>query len=205
MIRVGFVSYSELPDEKQLIARLGKPAVARLSEGRRGKSRIEALLGGCLLAAMFPEADLSRLERTETGRPFLRDCPDVDFNLSHTNGMVVCALETGKNLRVGVDVERMRGRTIAEMTRIAERWFTEAESARFSDDPTERTFLEIWTAKEAAAKWDGGGLRVLRGIDTAALPLTLRTYFVDDAVITLACARGKERCATIEPVPCKFL
>lgn len=204
MIRIGFVSCSELPDEKQLIARLGKPAVARLSEGRRGQSRIEALLGGCLLVAMLPEADLSRMARTETGRPFLSDRPDVDFNISHTNGMIVCALERGENPRVGIDVERMTGRTASGMKRIAERWFTKAERTRLRDDPSERAFLEIWTAKEAAAKWDGRGLRVLRGIDTSALPLTLRTYFVGDAIITLACAKGKEGQAILESIPCKF-
>ena len=192
MIRLGLVSYSDLPGEELLLTKPKNPIADRLSAGRRGRARTEAFLGGCLLTAMFPEANLSRVERTETGRPFLTDRSDVDFNVSHTDGMIVCAVETDATPRVGVDMERVVGRTASEMARIAKRWFTEAECARLRDDPSERTFLEIWTAKEAAAKWDGRGLRALRGIDTVSLPLNLRIYFVGDAVITLACGKGKE-------------
>ena len=201
MIRIGFFAYSELPDETHLTARLGRSAAARLTMGRRGKARTEALLGGCLLAQMLPDANLSRIDRTETGRPYFSDRPDVDFNLSHTEGAVVCALETDGSPRVGIDVECMTGRTAYRMARIAKRWFTEAEQARWRIDPTERTFLTIWTAKEAAAKWDGNGLRILREIDTASTIPVEHTYFLGDMVVTLACTKGKTPPEEIVRIP----
>ena len=81
---------------------------------------------------------------------------------------VVCAVQDGKNARVGVDAERIDlTKPVEQMERIATRWFSEAERAVWNTDPTPDRFFGIWTAKESASKYLGHGLRDFSGIDTA--------------------------------------
>ena len=40
-----------------------------------------------------------------SGKPFFHDLPDVHFNISHTGGLVVCAVG---NIPIGIDAERIR-------------------------------------------------------------------------------------------------
>ncbi|MCG8618114.1 MAG: 4'-phosphopantetheinyl transferase superfamily protein [Desulfobacterales bacterium] len=84
--------------------------------------------------------------------------PDLRFNLSHSKGMVVCALALGRD--VGVDVESME-RTV-ELS-IARRFFSRAE-AEFLEGCPEKDktacFFDIWTLKEAFIKARGMGLSI---------------------------------------------
>lgn len=95
------------------------------------------------------------------GKPFLVDHPALHYNLSHTQGGVLCALS---DRPVGVDVEQVR----PFGDRAAVRWFTPAEQAWSGEDPLRRIIL--WTRKEAAAKWNGAGLPALRREDTRREP-----------------------------------
>ena len=51
--------------------------------------------------------------------------------------------------------------------RVAERVFTEAENAYVAGDCAK--FFEIWTKKEAYAKWKGEGLAKTAHVDVTAL------------------------------------
>lgn len=137
--------------------------------------------------------------------------PDVDnagyqqliFNLSHTDGLVVCAVTTRHAL--GVDVEdRQRNTRTAE---IADRFFSPSEVSALRRLPQreqrERFFL-LWTLKEAYIKARGLGL---------ALPLDKFSFDVDGGdSITIAveppivddvdawqffsfCPNGRHRCS----------
>jgi 4'-phosphopantetheinyl transferase len=95
---------------------------------------------------------------------------DLDFNLSHSGDVALVA--TGRGLRVGVDVERLRrGR---DPLRVADRYFSEAEVAAvraFPQADRPAAFLRYWTAKEALAKGLGLGLRAPIGeLELAAQP-----------------------------------
>lgn len=84
------------------------------------------------------------------------------FNLSHTAGLVVCAVAVGRE--VGVDVEDLqRGRqTLA----VARRFFAAAEVAALEKRPPQQQpigFFEFWTLKEAYIKARGMGLSVPLG------------------------------------------
>ncbi len=79
------------------------------------------------------------------------------FNLSHTDGMAVCAVMWDAD--VGVDVEDAwrRGETVE----IADRFFAPTEVAALRALPLERQkerFFEYWTLKEAYIKARGMGL-----------------------------------------------
>ncbi|MDY7231645.1 4'-phosphopantetheinyl transferase family protein [Hyalangium rubrum] len=83
--------------------------------------------------------------------------PRLRFNLSHTDGMAICAVTSEAD--VGVDVEdAMRpGETVG----IADRFFAPAEVAALRGLPVEKQrerFFEYWTLKEAYIKARGMGL-----------------------------------------------
>ena len=95
------------------------------------------------------------------GKPFLpRDrtgASPLSFNLSHTHGLVACAVARGAD--VGLDVELI-GRAVDERG-ISMRYFTQAENALIHACPEgERAarFIELWTLKEAYIKAVGRGL-----------------------------------------------
>lgn len=87
----------------------------------------------------------------EFGVPFLR------FNLSHTNGLVVCIVSD--EIDCGVDAETIR--PFANYLSIAKWMFTEEEYAHLVAAPPARrheTFFNYWTLKEAYIKARGFGL-----------------------------------------------
>ena len=99
----------------------------------------------------------------ETGahdRPFLaagQASPALDFNLSHANGYVLCAVSQGA--AVGVDVER-RARA-GDLRKVAPRFVAEAETLALAGlEPAARDtrLLQLWTLKEAYSKALGLGL-----------------------------------------------
>lgn len=101
-------------------------------------------------------ADLD-IRSDSRGRPFLPDYPDMDFNLSHTDGLSVLAVSRDI---VGVDVERLRDDFDAEA--ISRKVFSARESARIPRGvpPSKTPFFDYWTIKEAYAKSVGMGMRL---------------------------------------------
>jgi 4'-phosphopantetheinyl transferase len=99
------------------------------------------------------------------GRPELLDrpaaVPDLRFNISHTDGLIACAVTVGRE--VGVDVEYV-GRHLTQD--IAARFFAPAEVAHLKalpDPEQERVFFDFWTLKEAYIKARGFGLALPLG------------------------------------------
>jgi len=99
------------------------------------------------------------------GRPEILDrpagVPDLRFNLSHTDGLIACAVTIGREL--GVDVEHV-GRRLTQD--VAARFFAPAEVAHLksvSDAEQERLFFDYWTLKEAYIKARGFGLALPLG------------------------------------------
>lgn len=129
--------------------------------------RAHALLEEMLKAAHITQVSLAT---TASGRPFLPERPDVDLSLSHTAGLVVCALEIGDATappRLGVDAEKLPT-DLARVEKLAARFFCshEQQYCREAKDPC-TAFAEIFTAKEAYAKYIGDGLaQHLRKTDT---------------------------------------
>jgi 4'-phosphopantetheinyl transferase len=92
------------------------------------------------------------------GRPELAApvTPPIGFNVSHTQGLVACAVTASAD--VGVDVEFV-GRHLTHD--IAERFFAASEVAELrtlSREAQARVFFDYWTLKEAYIKARGMGL-----------------------------------------------
>lgn len=99
------------------------------------------------------------------GRPELvkrpPGAPDLRFNLTHTPGLVACAVTVGRE--VGVDVEHIRRPIRKELP---ERFFSAREVAdlRALPDAEQQTvFFDYWTLKEAYIKARGLGLALPLG------------------------------------------
>ena len=138
-------------------------------------ARTEFLVGRALLRSVLSlyAGDIApaewRFATNEYGRPHAcHPLPaPVQFNLSHTRGLV--ALITGPDERIGVDVEWIgRG---APSRDVARRYFTarEADEIEAVTEESERSerFFALWTLKEAYIKARGMGL---------ALPLDAFTF-----------------------------
>jgi len=101
-----------------------------------------------------------RFEADHYGKPHLVDpvglAREVDFNISHTDGLVVFGIYRGKAL--GVDTECTQREAPLD---IAERFFSAHESRRLRSLPPPRQalrFWELWTLKESYIKARGMGL-----------------------------------------------
>lgn len=80
----------------------------KASEKRFAKDRDQELVAGGLLADMLAESHLEladpEIAVDSNGKPSLRDFPGVHFSISHTDGLVMCAVADHS---VGCDVERI--------------------------------------------------------------------------------------------------
>jgi 4'-phosphopantetheinyl transferase len=93
------------------------------------------------------------------GRPEIDDAStDLHFNLSHSAGLVICALARGR--AVGVDVEHL-GRRAFELT-LVNRYCSPSEVADVCDQGKDwrDRFLMYWTLKESYLKARGVGISV---------------------------------------------
>lgn len=107
------------------------------------------------------------------GKPSIQGRTDLHFNISHCNGMAVCALRFGRP--VGIDVEFLGRPSPME---VAHRFFSDAETDWLLGQPaSERheAFFRLWTLKEAYIKAVGLGLsQPLRDFAISAETLEMR-------------------------------
>lgn len=122
-------------------------------------------------------------EVSPLGKPFLKNYPGLEFNISHTKNAVAAALSGAP---VGVDIEKVRDIDVG----IAKKVFSDNEKAFLNSEKEDqnRRFFDIWTKKEAYIKHDGRGLsNDLRNIDVTSSRLRqmISTVAVDDYIISL--------------------
>ena len=146
---------------------------ALLTDGERKKTdrfRFARDRQTCLLTRVLVRTTLSRycdvpparwrFRTADHGRPEIGTPPStIRFNLSHTNGLIVCLVSRGRE--VGVDVESLE--RASRWLDLAKRFFAPREAAALrrldaSERPTR--FLEYWTLKESYIKARGLGLAI---------------------------------------------
>ncbi len=92
-----------------LLPRLYEARRARVRSMPHVPSKVRSILAELLLRHALREeyglTELPRIETGEKGKPFFPDCPELQFNLSHCQTAVGCALDRSP---VGVDVQELR-------------------------------------------------------------------------------------------------
>lgn len=99
----------------------------------------------------------AKIERQAKGKPFLSPYLNLDFNVTHTRGIGICAIFQED---IGVDCEALDRRVRAAS--LAKRYFSKKESEyilqQVDEAKIKKEFLHHWTAKEASLKLIGLGL-----------------------------------------------
>ena len=110
------------------------------------------------------------IETTPSGKPYLKDYPNLFFNLSHTDNLILIALADSP---VGVDVEKLERN--ADKEAIIKHFFSEKEQQTFFSQPEELrqlAFVKGWTRKEAILKATGEGLSKMNDYEVSFEPVT---------------------------------
>ena len=150
---------------------------ARFDRYRADVDRHMFLLGRVMARALVGRAlgvEPCRWQWAEgpRGRPEIAAPPtDLRFNLSHSAGLVVCALARGRD--VGIDVEDLARRPVDRA--IVPRYCAPGECADIDahGERWQQRFLVYWTLKEAYLKARGLGV---------ALPLAELCFLPDDPI-----------------------
>lgn len=85
-------------------------------------------------------------------KPYLAAYPNIFFNISHSGGLVACAVS---DKAVGLDIQRIGSYRAKTAERVCN--YSELEQIEKSGDRASE-FTKIWTQKEAALKKNGVGL-----------------------------------------------
>ena len=88
------------------------------------------------------------------GKPYLKDYPQIHFNISHGKDIAICAIS---NEPVGADVEKIHDFNPLILRKV----LTDAEKEFWDslpEDEKETWFYRFWTLKEARIKHAGMGL-----------------------------------------------
>lgn len=145
-------------EEERLLAAASPGRREQLLRLRREEQRQQALCAELVLrAALWMRCgwrSLPAVARTDRGKPYFPDWPEVCFNLSHTDGAVLAGVA---DCPVGVDIERIRppGRHLLR---------------RMGADLSPEAFFQTWVRREARAKCSGEGVRALLGPEPAWAP-----------------------------------
>lgn len=141
---------------------LSEEEIQAALRGRNDQVRHRKLTNKILVRALLgqhlnrPPAAIT-ISRSDSGKPYLPEHPDLHFNLSHSGDWVAIAIsEEGP---VGVDIEHPRRRR--SWRAIARQYFHPAEVSLLQTLKTpeaEREFYRLWTLKEAFFKGRGTGI-----------------------------------------------
>lgn len=100
------------------------------------------------------------IETDEKGKPFLPDCPNIHFNISHCKAGCVCAVS---DKAIGIDIQNYVEYSHEVAVKVCSR--RELEHIDKSENKSV-AFTKIWAMKESYLKMRGDGICVdLKGID----------------------------------------
>ena len=120
------------------------------------KGRVQCAVAYLLLIYALREegvfVDMPEFSYGEHGKPFLKNYPDWNFNISHCKNAVCCVLSREE---VGVDIEEIKEykETLAAYVCNEEELLSLHNSDNQADD-----FYRLWTKKEAVFKMLGSGI-----------------------------------------------
>jgi 4'-phosphopantetheinyl transferase len=159
--------YLDVPEAQRenFLATLSSDEVARANRFHFQQTREHFIAGRGILRSILGrylgiEPQQVRFDYQERGKPVLGDTlgkSGLWFNLSHSQGLALCAVNYAR--QIGVDLEYTR--RSCDIESLAKRFFLPREYAlmrSLSGQQQQETFFRYWTCKEAYLKATGEGL-----------------------------------------------
>lgn len=148
-------------DFNKLMAFLTVKEQERINRFLRWQDAQSTLIGKVLIRAILYhqyqiENELIIFDTNIYGKPYLRNREDIQFNISHSGGWVVCAIDKQS---IGIDIEQIKEVNMD----IAKRFFSHDEyNVLMSKEKEHRIpyFYDLWTLKESYIKAEGRGLSI---------------------------------------------
>lgn len=163
-MKIYAVKISDISEEKldKLCLSIDSEKRHRIERFINKKDKIRTLIGEILVRSIIIrelniENEYIKFEKNQYGKPYLLGYPDFNFNISHSEDFVVCAVDSKP---VGIDIEVVK---CIEYKDIAQNFFTEREFnyiVKQKSDIQLSRFYEIWTLKESYMKCLGKGFSI---------------------------------------------
>lgn len=126
------------------------------------KDKIRTVIGEILIRTIIVENlkisnKYIRFSTNQYGKPYLKEFPNFNFNISHSSDYVLCVID---DKSIGVDVEKVK---YIECEEIAKNFFSAKEFEYIVNENLKfqlERFYEIWTLKESYIKCCGQGLTI---------------------------------------------
>lgn len=160
----------EIPERLfgQLFEVMDRKRIEKINTLRNEAERLRSIHAGLLLRYAFlkegyDDALWRRIQVCEGsyGKPYLSNCKDFFYSLSHSGEWVVCAVD---DMEIGVDIQQVGALKMA----VAKRFYAGEEYDRLKNsgfDENRKTLelYRMWAAKESCVKLTGRGIGA--GID----------------------------------------
>lgn len=133
-------------------------ALTRQEQLLRRKKEITLLRNGYLSELLNTTIQDADFERTEYGKPYLKDHPKFSFNQSHSQKYY--ALTSSHTVKdVGIDIEELTRQV--KFDALAQHAFHPDEYQQWKAlDENVEYWFKVWTTKEAVLKASGLGIRI---------------------------------------------
>jgi len=145
-----------ISEQERLLSFLPQSLKAPIVRCRSKMEKKARLFGKLLLREGFAKYSssvnvLESLKFNKYGRPYYEG--KIDFNISHSDGCVVCALSD--DVRLGIDIEKVRDIDL----HLFEKYMTTGEWRNIHSSSNQLVeFYRYWTRKESIMKADGRGM-----------------------------------------------
>ncbi|AGK96293.1 4'-phosphopantetheinyl transferase family protein [Clostridium pasteurianum] len=164
MFEIYAVNIKDFKDEKMLdkfFEYVSAEKAQRLSNFKIAEDKKRGILGELLVRYLICsklKIKNNEIEFTTNryGKPFLKDYIGLEYNISHSNELVVCAIG---DYEVGIDVEYIKNIDFDTANYV----FSPQEYEEYSHIPVYRRldyFYSIWTLKESLIKAKGLGMYI---------------------------------------------
>lgn len=120
------------------------------------KKQMEWMAGRLAVKCLVAESEEGGMDLTGVeisylpqGAPYLKNWPDYDISISHSQDYAVAGLSRRRDIRLGLDIEKMADRDCGFLRKIA---FSQRENKRIASNDY-KTHYALWTLKEAYLKY----------------------------------------------------
>lgn len=154
---------------KQLTQILSEDEKNRANRFHFEQDKIHFIIGRGLLRLLLSrylkiEPEQLQFAYSSTGKPALVSSSNVQFNLSHSQEMILYAFTSDR--QIGIDLEYLR--PIPDLKQLIQQFFSIGEASAILSLPASEqqlAFLQTWTCKEAYLKATGEGLAQLSQVE----------------------------------------